>query len=288
METYIDLHIHTIYSDGCYRPEKVVSMAAEKGLRAIAIADHDSVEGIDEALLAGQAYGVEVVPAVEFSIAYGKYRDIHLLGYFIDYRDEQLQEKLEDFRRRRDDRARAIIEKINARLLHENRGNITYDEVSALAEGAISRLHLAHVLLDKGLVKTVHDAFKRYLVPCDVAKQYFPMEDALAEIRRLKGVAVLAHPTSITDNRITLRSLVGEWREMGLDGIEVFNNLCYDDDMLFLESLAGNLGLAMTGGSDFHGFEDDVEIGVGSGGLAVAYRLLQSIKAIAVARGARP
>jgi 3',5'-nucleoside bisphosphate phosphatase len=278
MEKYIDLHIHSFYSDGVYSPSDIVAMAAQKGLKAIALADHDSVSGLDEAIIAGMKYGVEVIPAVELSTCYKDLRDVHLLGYLIDYKDLEFKDKLQAFCERRDNRARAIIEKINIRLGVENKASISYEEVQAIGQHAISRLHIARVLVDKGAVKSVRDAFKRYLGPCDVPKMYFPVAEAIAEIRRLKGIAILAHPPSITSDRRILKNFVIECAQMGLDGIEVFNNLCYKDDMIFLEGLAGDLGLLITGGSDFHGYEDDVEIGSGSGGLAVAYRLLQAMR----------
>lgn len=284
MEKLIDMHLHTVYSDGVYRPFEIVAMAAQKGLKAIAIADHDSVSGIDEALAAGVKYGVEIIPAVEFSTSYKDFRDIHLLGYFIDYKDKQLVGELEEFRKRRDDRAQAILEKINVRLGMENKRRISYEEVQAIGQHAISRLHIARILVENGAVDSVRDAFKRYLGPCDVPKHYFPIEEALTEIRRLKGISVLAHPPSITNDRRLLKNIIKEWTQLGLDGIEVFNNLCYKDDMIFFESLAQDLGLLISGGSDFHGFEDDVEIGIGSGGLAVAYHWLQAMRKIAVER----
>jgi hypothetical protein len=258
-------------------------MAAEKGLKAVAITDHDSVSGVSEALDAGRRLGVEVVPAIEFSIAYRDYHDVHLLGYFIDHCDPSLNSRLRDFRRARETRARAIVEKINAKLASERKGRITYDEVIDVSGEAMSRLHIALVLVDRGFARHVQDAFNRYLQPCDVPKRYFPLDEALEEIRRLGGVSVLAHPPSITDDRGLLAALVREMAGRGLNGIEVFNNLCYKDDMIFFESLCRELGLAMTGGSDYHGYEDDVEIGIGRGGLAVAYRLLEPLKQIAAA-----
>ena len=126
MERYVDLHLHSIHSDGVRTPAELVEMAAKNGLRAIALADHDSVAGIDEALAAGERHGVEVIPAIELSVEFRRYHDIHLLGYFIDYRDEAFREKLVRFRARRDERGRAIIDRINARLSHEGREPISY------------------------------------------------------------------------------------------------------------------------------------------------------------------
>jgi predicted metal-dependent phosphoesterase TrpH len=284
MEKYIDLHIHSSYSDGIHTPTELVAMAAEKGLKAIAIADHDSVEGVDEALDAGEKAGIEVIPAVELSIAYKNFRDVHLLGYLINHKDVELKRKLAEFRQRRDDRARAIVEKINTRLLTEGKSAITYEDIRTIARDSVSRLHIAKVLVRTGAVKNVQEAFKRYLGPYDVPKQYFPLEEALCEIRRVKGISVIAHPPSISDDRKVMKNLIAEWTAMGLDGIEVFNNLSYKDDMIFYEALARDNGLLITGGSDFHGYEDDVEIGIGSGGLAVAHCLLDYMKVVADAK----
>jgi len=284
MERYVDLHVHTYHSDGVHSPTEVVVMAAAKGLKAIAVADHDSVSGVDEALEAGRRLGIEVVPAVELSIGFRDFHDVHLLGYFIDHRDEDFKARLEEFRSARALRARAIVDRINERLKAARKETLSYYEICDGAKGAVSRLHIARVLVHRGLAKHVQDAFVRYLHPCDVPKRYFPMGEALAEIARLKGVSVLAHPQSITEERRILAALVRELREMGLDGVEVFNNLCFKDDMIFLECLCGELGLAMTGGSDFHGNEEDVEIGTGRGGLAVAYRLLDRLRELASER----
>ncbi len=278
MKQYADLHLHSTWSDGVHTPADLVAMAAARGLRTIAISDHDSVDGVDEALEAGARLAVEVVPAVELSVEYGRFQDMHLLGYFIDHRDAGLKARLAEFRERRDERGRAIIERINRRLAREGKGSLSYDEVDALAEGTLGRPHIAQALVARRYAATVQQAFENYLIPCTVPKQYFPMGEALAEIRRVKGIAVLAHPHSITRDRGILRNLLRELSGMGLDGLEAFNNMCYDDDMIFLEELAAALNLVITGGSDFHGFEDDVEIGTGRGGLAVACRPVEAMK----------
>lgn len=284
MERYMDLHIHTFHSDGVYSPTDIVRMTMERGMKAIAISDHDSVAGVDEAMEAGKRFGVEVIPAVELSVSYKNYHDVHLLGYYIDHHDARFSEMLRNFREARSRRGKAIIEKINTRLANEHKPPISLDEASKAAKGALSRLHIARVMVDKGLVRNIQDAFTRYLQPCDVPKEYLAMEDAIAEVRRIHGVTVLAHPPSITEDRKTMTTLVGELAAMGLDGIEVFNNLCYKDDMIFFESLCEKLQLAMTGGSDFHGVEDDVQIGIGRGALSVAFHLLARLKLISDSR----
>ena len=286
--TTVDLHLHSIYSDGLHAPADLVRMAAEQGLAAIAIADHDTVDGIDEALAAGASLGVEVVPAVELSAEHGRHRDMHILGYHIDHRDPLLAQMLTEFRTNRDVRGRAIVDKINRRLNDGHKSPLSYDEVLNLAGGAVGRPHIGRMLIEHGYARDMEDAFRRYLIPCNVPKRYIPAADAITEIRRTGGVAVLAHPMTVSDDRRELRRVVSELAALGLDGLEVFNNMCYKDDMLFLEFLCGEFGLLMTGGSDFHGFEDDVAIGTGRGGLAVSHRLAEAVKALADSRRVAP
>ena len=278
MEQYVDLHLHSVHSDGVHTPSALVAMAAQKGLKAIAIADHDSVDGIDEALAAADGLDLEVISAVELSVEYKRFQDIHLLGFCIDHRDPAFREKLVEFRRLRDDRGRALVTRINNRLARQGRESIAYEEIASSATGALGRPHIAMALIARGYAHDMQDAFVQYLIPCNVPKRYFPMAEALAEIHRLGGVAVLAHPPTITPDRMRLGGLVRELASLGLDGLEVFSNSCFEDTIIFLESLADELGLIMTGGSDFHGIEDDVEMGSGRGGLAVAYRLVTGLK----------
>lgn len=282
----IDLHVHSHHSDGLHSPAELVRMAVDQGLAAIAIADHDTVNGLDEAIAVGAELGIEVIPAVELSAELGRYRDMHILGYHFDYLDAGLGQMLAEFRLNRDNRGRAIVEKINRRLLDGRKDPISYDEVIGLAGGAVGRPHIGRALLEHGYARDMEDAFRRYLIPCDVPKRYIPAADAISEIRRTGGVSVLAHPLTISTDRRELKKIISELAALGLDGVEVFNNMCFQDDMIFFESLCGELGLLMTGGSDFHGFENDVEIGTGRGGLAVAYRLAEAIKTLAGSRKA--
>lgn len=275
----IDLHIHSTYSDGVLKPAELLAMAAAKGLKTIALADHDAVDGIDEAMEAGLEAGVEVIPAVELSVQFDTYRDVHLLGYLIDHHDPAFQEKLAEFRRTRDQRGQAIIANINVKLEQENKQPISYDEAVNLADGAFGRPHIARVLVNRGYARDMQDAFERYLIPCDEPKRYFLMDEALAEIRRIGGIAVLAHPTSICDERKVLTAVISKLAEQGLQGIEAYNNMCNADETAFLIRLAENLGLVITGGSDFHGIEAGIEMGTGRGQLAIPHSLAAILKA---------
>jgi len=277
MKKNADLHLHSHYSDGIHPPSELVRMAAERGVRAIAIADHDSVEGIDEAMEAGESLGVEVISAVELSVYYEGYRDVHLLGYLIDHHDPLFAAMLKEFRISRDERGRAVLDRINARLSCEKKGNIAYEEVLEVAGGAVGRPHIARVMIAKGFVRSIEEAFNRYLGPCNVPKFHISVTDALEEVKRIGGVAVLAHPSSISDNRSTLKNIIIGLSEMGVEGIEVYSNMCNKEDIIYFNNLAVQLGLLVTGGSDYHGVHEDEEIGKLRGGMTVPYELVERL-----------
>ena len=278
MRELVDLHMHSNYSDGVKTPSELVAMAKELGLKAIALADHDTVDGVDEALAAGAEAGIEVLPALEFSVAYGSYRDVHLLGYLLDHRDPKLLEMLREFRERREKRGEAIIERINEKLAEERRPPISNAEAAALAGGALGRPHIAQVLMAKGYVRDMQDAFVRYLLPCDVPKRYFPVEEALSMVKKLGGVAVLAHPTTISMEREALTEVIDALCAMGLGGVEVYNNVCNEQESAFLKSFAEKRGLVWTGGSDYHGIEEGICMGSGRGSMAVPYSCVEALK----------
>jgi 3',5'-nucleoside bisphosphate phosphatase len=284
MNNLIDLHLHSNYSDGVRTPAELVTMASELGLRAIALADHDTVDGIDEALAAGAACGLEVLPALELSVAFGPYSDVHLLGYLLDHRDPALLETLQEFRLKRETRGEAIIDRINEKLATEGRAPITSQEAAALAGGALGRPHIAQVLLGKGYVANMQDAFVRYLIPCDVPKRYFPVDEALSTIKRLGGVAVLAHPTTITNERAVLAGVLNELCALGLDGLEAYNNVCSEQESGYLRSYAVHKGLVWTGGSDYHGIEEGICMGTGRGSMAIPYSCVEDLKRVKAGR----
>jgi len=277
---FIDLHVHSSFSDGVLSPAELVGRAAAEGLSAIAIADHDSVAGVAAGIAAGEGRGVEVIPAIELSVQFKAYKDVHLLGYGLDSGDRDFQERLNQLRERREGRSRDILAAVNERLVGEGRGAIGFDEVSAHARETIGRPHIARAMIGRGYVDSVEEAFRRYLVPCNVPKRYWPMDDAIATIRRLGGAAVLAHPTSVSTVRTELRGIIAELAGLGLDGVEVFNNMAQQEEMAMLQRIAGELGLLATGGSDFHGIEEGQEMGRGRGGIRFDGALLVPLKSL--------
>lgn len=263
----IDLHIHSSFSDGAFTPSELVARAGTLDVGVIAIADHDSVAGVEEAAAAGYAADIEVLPAVELSVQFKEWQDVHLLGYGINCRDDKFLQDLDGFRRRREGRNDEILGRVNELLRSEGRSPLARESVLAYARDSIGRPHIARALLERGYADSVEDAFRRYLVLCNVPKSYWPMDEAIAEIHRIGGVAVLAHPTSISKDAGTLGSVIAALQESGLDGIEVYNNMGWPLEIEFLRRFAEDQELLVTAGSDFHGIEEGLEIGRGREGM---------------------
>ena len=277
MNNIIDLHLHTTSSDGIYNASELVRIAAESQITVIAIADHDSVDGIDEAISVAAEFGITVIPAVELSVEYAKHHDVHILGYWINHTDPAFVKMLSLFRQTRESRGVKVIAKINVKLESEGRAPIGVGEVMALAEGALGRPHIARVLIEKGYCATMQDAFANYLQPCNVPKEYLPFDDAVREIIRIGGVPVLAHPQSISRNREELTAIIRDMSQKGLGGIEAFNTMGFEGDAEFLRHLADYLELAVTGGSDFHGSEEGLLMGKGRGTLHIPSDILETL-----------
>ena len=270
----IDLHIHSSYSDGVFTPSELVLKARGLDLGAIAIADHDSVAGVGEGIASGLENSVDVISAVEISVQFENWQDVHLLGYGIDHTDPVFLGRLNSFRERRERRNDEMLVLLNRMLLAEGRSAIDLDEVLIFARDSIGRPHIARALLERGYVENVEGAFRRYLVACNVPKSYWPIEDAIREIHRIGGVAVMAHPTSISRDHQELRRIIIDLKNIGLDGMEVYNNLAYAEEIEFLRRLAIDLELLVTCGSDFHGIEDGLEMGKGRGGIRFSENLI--------------
>ena len=217
----IDLHLHTTASDGLMSPSEIVIYAKAKRLQAIAITDHDTVEGLEEALAEGRKIGFEVIPGIEISAEHSP-GSMHLLGYFLDIHHPLLTEKLTHLQKSRSERNPKIVEKLNRLGV-----NITYDEVvRASGGGQVGRPHFAQVLMEKGYVRSLQEAFDRFLgkgAPAYVNKFRFAPGEAIGFINEAGGVTVLAHPNTLGVNEIVkLDQLLFQLMEEGLRGIEVY------------------------------------------------------------------
>jgi len=248
----IDLHAHSTASDGSYSPAEVVRLAKDAGLRAMALTDHDTTDGLAEAVAAGRELGVEVIPGVEISARYTD-DSMHILGYFLDYHSGRLEERLAVLKQARKERNPKIVAKLNALGI-----SITMEQVERLSGGGqVGRPHIARALLESGYVTSIQQAFDFYLKnggKAYVEKFRFPPAEALEMIREDGGIPVLAHPFTLgLGSAGALKEVLLELQTLGLAGIEVFYaEHTPEQEALYLK-LARELGLLVTGGSDFHG-----------------------------------
>jgi len=279
---YVDLHLHSLYSDGVLTPAELVAEAAALKLRAIALADHDNVDGVAEALVAGERYGVEVIAAVELSVVWETLEDIHLLGYALNYEDPTLGRALGEFREFRAGRSERVLENVNRRLVEEGRTPLAFAAVSGLAGGTIGRPHIGRALLAAGYVRDMEESFSRYLVPCNEPKRFFPLAEALELIHAAGGCAVLAHPLFIDVEDAELPALLDTFSALGLDGLEAYCSGADNNTIDRYITLARRRGLIVTGGSDFHQpVKGGVQIGTGRGNLKIPYACVEDLRAAA-------
>jgi hypothetical protein len=279
MHDLVDLHLHSTFSDGVLTPTELVVEAASLGLRAIALADHDNVDGIPEALVAGLKHGVEIVTAVELSVLWEDLDDIHLLGYAFDHENDALQKALGEFRDFRAGRSERILGNINQRLTAEERQPLDFAGVRQRAEGTLGRPHIGQALVAAGYVRNMEEAFIRYLVPCNEPKRFFPLEEAIRLVHKAGGCAVLAHPPFIDVSETRLLELLDEFIALGLDGLEAYSSGAGNDGIDRYITMARRKNLIVTGGSDFHQpIKGGVVMGRGRGNLKIPYRCVAEIR----------
>lgn len=275
----IDLHCHTIASDGKLSPSALVQLAADLALRTIAVTDHDSTEGIDEALAAGAGLGLEVIPGVELScdVADG---ELHILGYFLDYHDPSFQAELQRLREGRLGRAQAMVRKLN-----ELGYPIAFERIQELAgEGAIGRPHIAQALIEAGHVRSKAEAFDTLIGrngPAYAERAKLLPADACRLIRSAGGLPVFAHPFIVRPNGSVVELMpvaesLPELVAAGLAGLEAYYPRYTPVLIDRLLGLARRHGLLVTGGSDFHG---DGNAGAALGSIYVPAKCLKALKA---------
>jgi hypothetical protein len=277
---YIDLHLHTTASDGVLSPSELVRYAKAKGLKAIAITDHDTIGGLKEGLAEGERIGFEVIPGIEISAEHSP-GSMHLLGYFFDIHDPVLNERLKYLQRAREERNPKMVQKLT-----ELGVDITYEEVlRASGGGQVGRPHFAQVLIEKGYVRNFQEAFDRFLkkgAPAYVDKFRFTPRDAIHFISEAGGVAVLGHPNTLGLNGyIELEVLILKLLKEGLKGIEAYYPEHSLPEVAQYKALAERHGLVLSGGTDYHGIEkESVDVGVGRGEMKIPYALVEKLKAV--------
>jgi predicted metal-dependent phosphoesterase TrpH len=275
-----DLHTHTYFSDGTFSPDALVDLACQKEVAALAVTDHDTVDGCEYAALRSREKGINFVPGVELSIEYDLPGSghLHLLGLFIDYKSPELVQTLTKLKEARKLRALKILSRLNSLGMR-----ITTDELAtAVKEGSPGRPHIVELMLQKGYIPNAMEGYTRYLAkgkPAYVPKEKLKLQAAIQLIHKAGGLAILAHPVSL---RYASYARMGEeilkFKAMGLDGVEVFYP---SHDYYFTKWLLDFVHkyfLAISGGSDFHGLaKPDIELGTGRGNLKVAYSVYENL-----------
>lgn len=279
----VDLHTHSTKSDGSYTPTELIDYAVEKGLAAIALTDHDTTDGLDEAighaaaLTAQNKPSVEVIPGIELSTEYNK-KDIHMVGLFVSYQSPAFQKKLQSFVD-----SRILRNQKMCANLREAAIDISYEKLlDAFPGSVITRGHYATYLMEHGYVKSRKDAFSQYLG--DHTKYFVPREkvstsEAVHLILDAGGVPILAHPTLYHMGSDALDQLVHLLKDAGLIGIEAIYSTYTNQEQRDIMRLASKYDLLPSGGSDFHGSnKPGLDLAVGYGGLFVPDEILENIR----------
>ncbi len=276
---FVDLHVHSNASDGTLTPSEVVTLAEEKGLAAIALTDHDTIDGISEAQAAASGLPIEIIPGIELSCVY-QGEEIHILGLYVDPDDRDFVSETQALKEIRNKRNEEMI------CRFQNAGiSITLEEVMAgNPNTVITRAHFARILLEKGYVKNMNQAFKQFLDyngPYCPRKEKITPEHAMKILTNCKASPVLAHPYQYHLGDKKTEELVQDLKVLGLQGLEVYHSSNNQYESGKLKKLASQYGLFPTGGSDFHGSnKPDICLGTGRGGLRVSVLLLDDIKRI--------
>lgn len=287
----IDLHVHSCCSDGSFTPKELVEYALTHNITAFALTDHDTTDGLTEAISYAASLSdkvsdknpegktLEVIPGIEFSTEY-QGRDIHIVGLFLDYENPLFTKQLSDFVASRDARNERMC------ALFQERGiDISCQKLTEAFPGAvITRAHYARYLLEHGYVKSMNEAFDRYVgdhAPCFVPRQKVTPAQAVELIRAVGGVSVLAHPTLYHMSSTRLEQLIKDLKAAGLQAIEGIYATYSPSETSQMQSLARKYGLAISGGSDFHGSnKPGLQFGTGYGKLYIHEEVLENLKKV--------
>ena len=277
---YVDLHVHSAESDGTFTPRQLVDYAVSKQLYAFALTDHDTVSGLDTAVTYAKDKPVLCIPGIELSTEYAG-KDVHILGLFLDYHKPSFVSRLRDFCSSRDARNEKM-----ARLLTKAGFPIQIEELrQKYGDAVLTRAHFADAMLEKGFIRTRQEAFDKYIG--DSCPYYVPREkvtpiDGIRLIKDASGTAVFAHPMRGHLPRPQLESLIGQMKEAGLDGIEAYYATYSSADEQQVLAWARRYGLALSGGSDFHGDnKPGQDMGCGFGNLRIPADILPALQSCA-------
>lgn len=274
----VDLHVHSTESDGTLTPEDLVAEAKKAGLAALALTDHDTCQGVCKAMPLAASAGIELIPGIELSTDYhGK--EVHIVGLYIDIENEQLLKKTAEYRKCRSERNALMVEALRKEGL-----SITMEElVAENPDCVITRANIARFLYEHGQIKSVREAFDRYIgdhCKCYVGRLKVASTDAVRLIKEAGGTAILAHPLLYGLSNTNLQKMIDELKPAGLDGLEAIYSTYTTGEEQQMKRLARENGLLISGGSDFHGStKPDIALGRGRGHLYIPYSILEEIKA---------
>lgn len=274
----VDLHVHSTESDGTLTPEDLVAEAKKVGLAAFALTDHDTCQGVGKAMPCATSAGIELIPGIELSTDYhGK--EVHIVGLYIDIENEQLLKKTAEYRKCRSERNALMVEALRKEGL-----SITMEElVAENPDCVITRANIARFLYEHGQIKSVREAFDRYIgdhCKCYVGRLKVASTDAVRLIKEAGGTAILAHPLLYGLSNTNLQKMIDELKPVGLDGLEAIYSTYTTGEEQQMKRLARENGLLISGGSDFHGSnKPDIALGRGRGHLYIPYSVLETIKA---------
>ena len=249
MTNYIDLHTHSTASDGIYSPTELLHRAKEVGLRVLALTDHDTTDGLEEAMRAARTLDIDLIPGIEINTDVGG-GEVHVLGYFLEFQRPEFQAVLKVLRDARERRGQRMVE-----LLNEHGVNISWERVREIAQGSVGRPHVAEALLEAGYVQTIGEAFDSYIgrdCYAYVPRYKLTPKDAVLLIASANGLPVIAHPIELP-GLDELRSWLPELCEAGMVGLETYYGPYTPENERELLALAHEYNLIPTGGSDFHG-----------------------------------
>ena len=278
MEKLIDLHTHSVYSDGTMTPSELVCHAKKEGISAISLTDHDSVDGVCEALEKGREIGIEVVPGIEFSVQ--SETETHILGYYIDVESQALKNVLPKILNTRRERGLETAEKLKKQGI-----DVSYEDALSLAPGGlVGRAHFARIMTERGYTKSVKEAFERYLSSGKKgysSRQYLTDEEAIRIIKESGGVSFVAHLHLIRLPDDELYEYLKKLKSAGLDGIEGYYTEYTGQMQSTYQKMASSLSLAISGGTDFHAeSKPHISIGRGLGEMKIPYDILTGIKTL--------
>lgn len=274
----IDLHMHTTHSDGTYPPRELVRYAKAKNLACISVTDHDTMSSFEEARDEAKKLAVELMPGIEMSAQFEP-GTLHILGFFLDRNHPKLKRTLGEIQKARRERNPQIIKKLNRLGIP-----MTLEEVErASGGGEVGRPHFARVLMEKGIVPSMEEAFRKYLAkgkPGYAAKRRLSSREAIQRIREAGGIAAVAHPKQMRLEEEELTKEFARLVEEGLGGIEAYNSCQNREESELYKRLAKRFNLLITGGSDFHGAnKPEVDLGYLGDGIELGYEVVEAMKA---------